>query len=205
MSDQIGVLGAGAWGTTLAVLLADAERPVSLWAHSSEAAERMAHERTNERYLPGVVFPPNLRVADAADLAEPHRFFVVAVPSAHMRETLRSIGRDDRTLIADAIEDGGDTVNVTMKDAGGDRFDSFRWLIGEDSPAFGGAIRDMWTPTCYGDPGKVSDAEYLWHTIEVPERSSRTRQNIVFPENEASLRLHEAAGFRIVGVRERIG
>src|SRR5262245_59844696 len=51
-----------------------------------------------------------------------------------------------------------------MKDAGCDRFDSFRWLIGEDSPAFGGAIRDMWTPTCYGDPGKVSDAEYFCAT-----------------------------------------
>ncbi len=32
--------------------------------------------------------------------------------------------------------------------------------IGEQSEAFGGAIRDMWTPTCYGNPGKVSDAEY---------------------------------------------
>ena len=62
VTDQIGILGAGAWGTTLAVLLADAQRPVSLWAHSSEAAERLAHERTNERYLPGIVFPPNLRV-----------------------------------------------------------------------------------------------------------------------------------------------
>ncbi|MEU4418828.1 M4 family metallopeptidase, partial [Nocardia salmonicida] len=33
-------------------------------------------------------------------------------------------------------------------------------LMGEDSTAFGGAIRDMWTPTCHGDAGKVSDAEY---------------------------------------------
>ena len=37
---------------------------------------------------------------------------------------------------------------------------SVRWLIGEDSTAFGGAIRDMYTPTCYGNPGKVSDAQY---------------------------------------------
>ncbi len=37
---------------------------------------------------------------------------------------------------------------------------SYRWLSGEDDPAFGGAIRDMWQPTCYGDPGKVTDAEY---------------------------------------------
>ena len=92
MTDQIGVIGAGAWGTTLAVLLADAQRPVSLWTRSAEAAEKLAHERTNERYLPGVVFPPNLRVAtDDAFLAEPHRFFVLATPSAHLRGTLRGL------------------------------------------------------------------------------------------------------------------
>ncbi|RQO59704.1 hypothetical protein DBR47_09925 [Paucibacter sp. KBW04] len=37
---------------------------------------------------------------------------------------------------------------------------SVRWLVGEDSSAFGGAIRDMYNPTCYGNPGKVSDAQY---------------------------------------------
>ena len=36
--------------------------------------------------------------------------------------------------------------------------DSYRWLIGEDAPI--GAIRDMWTPTCLGNPGKVSDTQY---------------------------------------------
>lgn len=86
MSDQIGVIGAGAWGTTLAILLADAERPVSLWTHSADGAARLAHERSNERYLPGIAFPPNLRiVTDAAQLGEPHRFYVMAVPSAHLR------------------------------------------------------------------------------------------------------------------------
>jgi glycerol-3-phosphate dehydrogenase (NAD(P)+) len=92
VSDQVGVIGAGAWGTTLAVLLADAERPVSLWTHTPEAAERLAHARTNDRYLPGVVFPPNVRVmTDDAHLAEPYRFYVLAVPSAHLRSTLRVI------------------------------------------------------------------------------------------------------------------
>ncbi len=38
--------------------------------------------------------------------------------------------------------------------------DTYRWLSGETDPAFGGAIRDMWNPTCFGDPGRVSDAEY---------------------------------------------
>ncbi|HSK94877.1 MAG TPA: NAD(P)H-dependent glycerol-3-phosphate dehydrogenase [Candidatus Angelobacter sp.] len=93
MSDQVGVIGAGAWGTTLAVLLADAQRPVSLWTRSAESAERLAHARSNERYLPGVTFPPNLRVVtDDAYLAEPHRFYVLAVPSEHLRATVRALG-----------------------------------------------------------------------------------------------------------------
>lgn len=37
---------------------------------------------------------------------------------------------------------------------------SYRWLSGEDDLAFGGAIRDMWNPVCYGDPGKVTDTQY---------------------------------------------
>ncbi len=74
-----------------------------------------------------------------------------------------SIGLTDRESIRTALADG-QTVDVTMKDAGGDRTDSYRWLVGEKSTAFGGAIRDMWNPTCYGDPGKVSDAEYKCST-----------------------------------------
>lgn len=70
-----------------------------------------------------------------------------------------SIGLSDRESIRTAIA-GGATVNVTMKDIAGDRVDSHRWLLSEKSSAFGGAIRDMWNPTCHGDPGRVSDAEY---------------------------------------------
>lgn len=53
-------------------------------------------------------------------------------------------------------------VNVTMKLAGNANPPeaSYRWLMGEDSTAFGGAIRDMWDPTCRADPGKVTDNEY---------------------------------------------
>jgi Zn-dependent metalloprotease len=59
------------------------------------------------------------------------------------------------------IKSAGGTVNMTIKDIDTeDKADSNRWLIGEKSEAFGGAIRDMWNPTCYGNPGKVTDAEY---------------------------------------------
>ncbi len=63
----------------------------------------------------------------------------------------------DRELIRTTVT-AGQTVNVTMKDAAPQRADSYRWLMFEDDD--GGASRDMWTPTCLGQPGKVSDAEY---------------------------------------------
>ncbi|MBX3015097.1 MAG: M4 family metallopeptidase [Caldilineaceae bacterium] len=37
---------------------------------------------------------------------------------------------------------------------------AYRWLSAEDDPGFNGAIRDLWNPVCYGDPGKVSDTQY---------------------------------------------
>lgn len=51
------------------------------------------------------------------------------------------------------------TMSIAAEDTSS-RPETNRWLIGEKSEAFGGAIRDMWNPTCYGNPGKVSDAEY---------------------------------------------
>jgi glycerol-3-phosphate dehydrogenase (NAD(P)+) len=93
VTDQIGIIGAGAWGTTLAIKLAAAERPVTIWAHTPERNEELALARENRRYLPGVPFPPNIRVAtEDAFLAEPHRAYLLAVPSAHLRETLRRLG-----------------------------------------------------------------------------------------------------------------
>jgi hypothetical protein len=58
-------------------------------------------------------------------------------------------------------------VNMTIKASGTAPVDdSYRWLMGEDSTAFGGAIRDMWNPNCYGDPGKVTDAQYHCDTSD---------------------------------------
>lgn len=54
-------------------------------------------------------------------------------------------------------------VNATMSMYsgvdGGELVDTVRWLMGEDSPD--GVLRDMWDPTCAGNPGKVSDPEYF--------------------------------------------
>jgi Zn-dependent metalloprotease len=54
---------------------------------------------------------------------------------------------------------GGAVVNATLKAQPGTDF-TYRWLMGEDSTAFNGAIRDMWNPACYSNPGKVTDTAF---------------------------------------------
>jgi glycerol-3-phosphate dehydrogenase (NAD(P)+) len=52
--EPVGVLGAGSWGTALAFLVARSGRDVVLWSAEAGHAERMATDRINERYLPGL-------------------------------------------------------------------------------------------------------------------------------------------------------
>ncbi|NTU58573.1 MAG: NAD(P)H-dependent glycerol-3-phosphate dehydrogenase [Chlorobiaceae bacterium] len=85
---KITVLGAGSWGTTLAILLAGKGHEVTLWAHRPEFARALEAERENRRYLKGSVFPDSLHVVD--ELHEAVRtadMVVTAVPSQALRET----------------------------------------------------------------------------------------------------------------------
>lgn len=78
--SRIAVLGAGAWGTALAIHLAKAGQSVCLWAHSATHAEQICLQNQNQRYLPGIDLPPGLLVtsdlAHALDGAEGVLFVV---------------------------------------------------------------------------------------------------------------------------------
>lgn len=109
---NIGVLGAGSWGTTLAVLLAKKGYQVRLWAHRPEFAALLEAERENIRYLKGVHFPENLQVVDhLRNLIAWSQMIVTAVPSQALRETLlgfRDLPLDGKILVnvAKGIEIG---------------------------------------------------------------------------------------------------
>jgi glycerol-3-phosphate dehydrogenase (NAD(P)+) len=87
---RVAVVGSGAWGTTLAVLLARSEA-VTLLCRSAETADRLRAERRNERRLPGVELPERVRpTADPATLAGTD-LVIVAVPSTHLRDTTQRL------------------------------------------------------------------------------------------------------------------
>jgi len=85
---KISVLGAGSWGTTLAMLLASKGHEVLLWAHRPEFARALESERENRRYLKGVRFPDSLHVVENLhDAVRASAMIVTAVPSQALRET----------------------------------------------------------------------------------------------------------------------
>jgi glycerol-3-phosphate dehydrogenase (NAD(P)+) len=99
---RVAVVGAGAWGTTLAILVAQQE-PVLLLARSQAEAAVMERDRSNERRLPGIPLPARVRVtADGAELAVATDLVIFAVPSAHLRETASEV-RDHLTATADVL------------------------------------------------------------------------------------------------------
>ncbi len=88
------VLGAGAWGTAMALAAVAAGHDVVLWARSAEQALLMQQRRDNQRYLPGVTLPPRLAVTSDLRQALAHTelgLTLIATPMAGLRETLLSL------------------------------------------------------------------------------------------------------------------
>ena len=65
----VGVIGAGSWGTALAVTLANKGHQVKMWAHRPEHVAAMKSDRENVKYLPGVKFADTLQLADTMEEA----------------------------------------------------------------------------------------------------------------------------------------
>src|SRR6187397_1183170 len=88
---RVAVVGAGAWGTTLALLLARRE-PVALLTHSAATAERIRTTRRNEPRLPGIDLPMTLLATDDPSALTTARDLVVfAVPSSHLRSEVARV------------------------------------------------------------------------------------------------------------------
>jgi glycerol-3-phosphate dehydrogenase (NAD(P)+) len=88
---RVAILGAGGWGTALAVHLARVGHDACLWARDPSLTEEMRVRRANAVYLPDVTFPEELRVTcDMEDAVTGADFVVLAVPSHGARQVLRA-------------------------------------------------------------------------------------------------------------------
>jgi glycerol-3-phosphate dehydrogenase (NAD(P)+) len=91
--SKIGVVGAGAWGTALAIAAAQAGRSVTLWARETELVAEMQSSAENTMFLPGVKLPPNIAATDDIAATAKADAILLVVPAQHLRASLKDIAR----------------------------------------------------------------------------------------------------------------
>lgn len=98
---KIGVLGAGGWGTTLAILLNTNGHNVTLYEYKPDYAEILRQKRINEIYLPGIIIPDEIEITPNLDEAVHQKHFIVlAIPTQYLRSVIEKI---DFNLIKNSI------------------------------------------------------------------------------------------------------
>lgn len=111
--NKIAVIGAGSWGTTLAVLLADKEYDVSLWTHREETHKEILSKRKNIKYTKDLILPDNITVFYEIDdyMISGSEIIILAIPSHALRETVKKF--------YDVFESTADSVRCVLNVAKG--------------------------------------------------------------------------------------
>ncbi|MGQ3888752.1 NAD(P)H-dependent glycerol-3-phosphate dehydrogenase [Legionella sp. CNM-1927-20] len=92
--STIAILGAGSWGTAVAIHLAHYGNPVMLWGHTPEHVEEMQQLRQNKRYLPSISFPDLISpTASLTTCLKEASFVIAAVPSHAFSELLSRLDK----------------------------------------------------------------------------------------------------------------
>lgn len=106
MEKTIGIVGAGSWGTALAVLLANNGHDVTVWSYNSSEVLELSHSFENKRKLPGVIIPSSVSFTDDVAFAVKNKDVIITVvPSIHIKNTAK--------LIAPYVSEGQVIVNAS--------------------------------------------------------------------------------------------
>ncbi len=90
--EKVTVLGAGSWGTALAMVLANNDHDCLLWSHRDEQATEITINHTNKKYLPDTILPANLKATSDFQKAIQHaNVIVIAVPTKAIREVCENM------------------------------------------------------------------------------------------------------------------
>lgn len=116
---RVTVLGAGSWGTTLALVLLGNGHEVTLWTYKKEQAELMQAKRENPAFLSGIPLPPSLRIMTDIEAASAQRDMIVAaVPSQFLRSVISKIAHLEleKTIICNVAKGIENNTLMTMSE-----------------------------------------------------------------------------------------
>jgi glycerol-3-phosphate dehydrogenase (NAD(P)+) len=110
MSAQTAILGAGAWGTAVAKVIAEKGKEVVIWSRETETRDDINLKHQNTRFLPGVDLPELLTATtDIAEAASGREYLILAVPSLYLLDTVKKI------LMTPSIQEGETAIAVITK------------------------------------------------------------------------------------------
>ncbi len=107
VNKTISVIGAGSWGTALALVLAENQNNVFLWGHKRRTVRKLQEERQNKKYLPGIQFPDNLKITDDLELCVGQSAIILmVVPSHGLRDVFNKLAAmlPDKAYIISAVK-----------------------------------------------------------------------------------------------------
>src|SRR3972149_2734905 len=116
---KVTVLGAGSWGTTLALVLLGNGHDVVLWSYTQQQAELMRKPHENSEFLPGIPLPPSLRIStDLIACSEDREMIVSAVPAQYLRSVIEKIAQLDlgHTVICNVAKGIENSTLMTMSE-----------------------------------------------------------------------------------------
>ena len=117
--SKVSVIGAGSWGTALAILLEKNGHQVTLWSHREEEAEKLAESREHKSKLPGVHIPEGIAITgDLEEALKEKEVIVFAVPSVAVRSTAKKVSPyvNEGQLIVNVAKGIEESTLMTLTD-----------------------------------------------------------------------------------------
>lgn len=170
--NKIAMIGAGSWGTALALLLSREKIPVTLWDHDGEHIAQLGADRENRRHLPGHPFPADLHTTDSlAEAVKDAGCVTMVVPSHGFRAVYRRAYPHirEQALVVSAtkgieIESGMTMTQIMRAEGDGTKHLQCGVLSG---PSFAAEVADR-QPTAvtvaFADPQAAATVQRLFST-----------------------------------------
>ncbi|MDR0322960.1 MAG: NAD(P)H-dependent glycerol-3-phosphate dehydrogenase [Treponema sp.] len=110
MKAKIAILGAGAWGTAIAKIIAEKGNDVVIWSFEEETRDNINQRQQNSIFLPDIKLPETITAtSDIEEAAEGRQFLIYAVPSMFLLDTVK------KSLVVNSIRDGKTIAAVITK------------------------------------------------------------------------------------------